>query len=201
MIAVTFAIRSAESAGKLSLHVHLDEVKQFIHDFPSEPEVQVPSAYPMNDAEAVQLDVDKDGEADAVLFTSADSAIPDCLQVQLTAPKTSLAKAAKTANRADEVRLVDWQPSFSIYRSPALTVLYDRDGDGESDWIYRDEDSDGTAETLYSKSGRSWEVTLTDREAVSAENFESEHLQTAFGAWEEEVENLVGLWREAALGK
>jgi serine protease Do len=198
VIAVTFAIRANDSFGGLSLHVHLDEVREFARDFPKTPDVMIPGPYLPFDADASPVDVNKDGEPDAILFHAGERSRPLCLQISL---KEKIAKQPGNRggiNKLGATRIQDWSPNFAIYSLPTLTVLYDRNGDGEFDLVFRDEDENGVAETRYSQSKGTWSVALTDDRVILPDHFTSNELRIAFDAWQEQVEQLVTLWQQPA---
>lgn len=198
VVAVTFAIRANDSFGGLSLHVHLDELRQFLRDLPTTPDVMIPGPYLPFDASAIPVDVNKDDAPDAILFRASEESPPLCLQILLQEKKLKQGANKGGINKAGATRIPGWSPNFAIYSMPTLTVLYDRNGDGEFDLVFRDEDEDGTAETQYLQSSGKWQVALTKEQAISADHFTSRELQAAFGSWQAEVGQLVRLWGQAA---
>ncbi|MFM7165327.1 MAG: serine protease [Planctomycetaceae bacterium] len=201
VIAVTFAIRTNDSFGGLSLHVHLDELREFVRVLPTKPDIMIPGPYLPFNASAVPVDVNNDDAPDAILFRSSQDSPPLCLQILLQGKSLKQAANKDGINKAGATRIPDWSPNFAIYSMPTLTVLYDRNGDGEFDLVFRDEDENGTTETQYLLSNGKWLISLTKEQAVSADHFTSHELQAAFGSWQAEVGQLVRLWEQPASGK
>ncbi len=69
LIAVSFAVPSQAVIGsaKLAYHVHLDEVKDFLKDRPTEPLVSIPDPWPMGNRREM-LDLDDDKIPETVVF-------------------------------------------------------------------------------------------------------------------------------------
>jgi S1-C subfamily serine protease len=137
LIAVTFAVpRDATDKSAFSYHVHLDEVKAFLKDRPSDPAVVPPS----DDFEAEYVsirDLDDDGESDARLFQEEENEGPIAMQIDLDQNSAALRKkgASKLVAAESDESEAAWDYEFAIALSPTPTLFYDTDDDGAVDLI------------------------------------------------------------------
>jgi S1-C subfamily serine protease len=154
LIGVSFAVPKQDIIGsaKLAYHVHLDELKDFLKDRPTEPLLCVPDPWPMgNRYEMVDLDGDKVPET--VAFGMGAGGGVTGLLIDLEQDKQ--AKLSKQ-ERQDAINQHTWKCSFAMQQSPLRRVFYDTDGDGELDFVLVDDNDDQVADVTYRREEGKW---------------------------------------------
>ena len=159
LIAVSFAVPTQAVIGsaKLAYHVHLDEVKDFLKDRPSEPLVCIPDPWPMGNQREM-LDLDGDKIPETVVYALGDGSGMTGLLIDLEEKSQ-----AKLTGAALDQALNDhtWKCSFAAQRVPQQRTFYDTDGNGELDLILIDNDHDQTADVVYRLDEGKWNLQKT----------------------------------------
>lgn len=158
LIAVSFAIPASESPevslDKFSYHVQLDEVKDFLKERPTAPEILVPDAWPPGRYNK-PVDLAGEGKEDGVVFSVSPDGQATGLVVDLH-EENGLMGALKqlVQGEAEEEPKV----SFAWHRVPYPRTFYDTDGDGEIDLILTDTNHDGKAESVLRLVDGKWQA-------------------------------------------
>lgn len=154
LIAVTFAIPAEVRDKSFAYHIHLDEVKAFLKDRPTEPIVVPPSS----DFQAAYVsieDLDDDGSPDARAFRDEEDDRAVALQVDLDQNSANERKAGpreQAAAQADDGR-GDWDYELAILAYPVPTLFLDTDNDGAVDLIHRVQSGNQPAVRLSRRAG------------------------------------------------
>jgi hypothetical protein len=189
LIAVSFGGPAAQDLAKFSYHVHLDEVRGFLSDFPAEPQAFHIEAWPP--AGFCQLvDLDQDERPETALFSVSQGG-------DLSGFLFDLDQDSKTKSCEELARGKEWDFEFAYHTtvaSPFTQAFYDRDNDGSMDAIRRDADNDGVADLVLVRNKDRWKVAHTgDREVIRTDSFTDDELQ-------KKLEEYLGLLHSALAG-
>jgi len=174
LIAVSFAIPASDNSGvnldKFSYHVHLDEVKDFLKERPTAPEILVPYPWPPGRYNK-PVDLGGDGKQDGVVFSVSPDGQATGMVVDLH-EDNGLMGALKQLFQGGEPQ----QPkiSFAWHRVPFPRTFYDTDGDGQIDLILTDTDYSGKAESVLRLVDGKWQAEPANgRELVDGKYFQT----------------------------
>ena len=181
LIAVTFAIPTSDEAGisfdKFSYHVHLDEVKEFVAQRPKAAEVLVPDSKPVGHYHEL-VDVDNDGEADAVVFgMAAENSLTGAL-VKLKSDDTLKSLVSSISSPGEEPEL-----HFEFAQKGKVDgyKYLDINGDGTLDLVLTDVDGDDKVDSSLRLTGEIWKPESTaDRSLFDAAHFSDKKLAARF---------------------
>ena len=157
LIGVTFGIPrgGAEkqiSLDKFSYHVHLDEVKAFLKNRPSTPEVLVPSPWPPAIFGDLQ-DRNGDGRWDGWGFSLQKGGNLTGLMLDLDQDSQP---ALKEQYITDPVLRKLWDFEFAYTFTSVERTFYDADNNGEVDLILTDVNGDGVADLVIQFEDETW---------------------------------------------
>jgi serine protease Do len=154
LVAVTFAIPKNETVevnlDKFSYHVHVDEVRGFIKDRPSEAPLHVPSVWPDAVGSAI-VDNNGDGINETWNFFRDPQQLSGSL---IDADQDSGAKFRDEINAGKRTR--DTWDAELVLHTLLRRVFYDKDNDGELDEILTDTDGDDIANVALSLVNGKW---------------------------------------------
>ncbi|MDP1562336.1 MAG: serine protease [Pirellulaceae bacterium] len=185
VVAVSFAVPAIDSErgidlGKFSYHVHLDEVKTFLENWPTEPDVAPPSILPAAFAQAL-VDVDDDNHPETWLF-ALDAATPSGFLVDLDAdsdPDFIKNATAEGISGAEPLESWDWE--FAYNMAPQELFAFELDGDGVADIVLVRHDPGQDRWARFSRSAEgTWKSEVWDGDPGTHEHFESADLQRQF---------------------
>jgi hypothetical protein len=154
VIAVTFAGPANPALAKFAYHIHLDEVTRFMAGVPSTPILDLPDAWQLGPAVALE-DIDGDGRAD-VLVAGTDR--PEQLLFDLD----NDTPAAATKDTAALVRSRKWDFEMALRvaeSEPTSSAFYDTNNDGSVDLIHTISDEDAKVNWRFTRApGGQWKV-------------------------------------------
>ncbi len=154
LVAVTFAIPKNDSTevslDKFSYHVHVDEVRNFIKDRPTEAPLHIPNIWPAA-VGSVMVDADEDGVNDIWTFLSGPQVNAGSL---IDADQDSGADFKDEINAGKRKR-DSWDAELILHASPRR-AFYDKDNNGKMDEILSDTDRDGKANVALSLIDGKW---------------------------------------------
>lgn len=180
LIAVNFAIPkmqvkdgNAVNLDKFSYHVHLDEVKDFIKEFPDAPEVFRPDYWPPAKFSKL-LDKDGDDTYETWMFAIANDQPPSGILFDLDNDTKSAFVIAFQGGKADRN---DFEAEFAWCRLPSPRTFYDRNNDGEFDLVLFDVDGDQTSDLSIELTDDGWKrVEMEKQTLLDPELFEDAEL-------------------------
>ncbi len=157
IVGVTFAVpvsnvESGVTLDKFAYHIHVDEVRKFLEQRPSEPSLHVPSPWPPATVHRL-VDTDEDGQPDVLAFGLGEEGpftglLADLDQNQL--PGFALAQLAGVEKEPE------WDFEFAWQPGPEPRAFYDTDDDGGFDSILIDANGDGLADIGVGLRGEIW---------------------------------------------
>ncbi|MBL8852334.1 MAG: trypsin-like peptidase domain-containing protein [Planctomycetaceae bacterium] len=185
LIAVSFAVPTIDAErgidlGKFSYHVHLEEVKSFLEDWPSEPAVAPPSILPPAFAQAL-VDMDDDNQLESWLF-ALDASTPSGFLVDLDADSDpDFIKRALADGITDTEPLQTWNWEFAYVLAPQELFAFELDGDGHPDVVFVQQELGPDHWNKFSKSADGiWKCESWEGDPQTHEHFESAEMQRQF---------------------
>ena len=158
LVGVTFGMPNTGSdqnvsLDKFSYHVHVDELKPFIHNKPDAPEVSVPSPWPPAILGDLQ-DTDEDGRWDTWSFAIEQGGDKTGIMLDLD---QDTQPAFKESYATDPKRREMWDCEFALTFHPFPRAFYDTDNDGAMNLILADVNRDRVADLALEKKGAAWQ--------------------------------------------
>lgn len=185
VIAVSFAVPAIDTErgidlGKFSYHVHLDEVKTFLENWPAKPDVAPPSILPPAFAQAL-VDVDDDNHPETWLF-ALDASTPSGFLVDLDADSDpDFIKSATATGISEAEPLASWDWEFAYNLAPQELFAFELDGDGLADIVLVRQEPGQDRWARFSRSAEgTWKCELWVGDPGTDEQFESADLQRQF---------------------
>lgn len=177
LIAVSFAVPRIDVENRVNLqnfsyHRHLDEVRDFLRDWPQQPVLQPPSHLPS--ARVQELgDLDKDSTPDTVSFAMKPKGKVTGMLIDLD--QDSLAGKSLTRIKKDGLNVEsDWDFEFAFTLSPQAALFYDRNNNGEIDWVIIIKDGNKIS---YKLTSQGWKLVP---EGLTAPPFQSKSLNERY---------------------
>lgn len=177
LIAVSFAVPLIDVENRVNLqnfsyHRHLDEVRDFLRDWPQQPVLQPTSHLPSARVQKLG-DLDKDSIPDTISFAMKPKGEITGMLIDLD--QDSL--AGTNRNRINKAGLdveSDWDFEFAFTLSPQLALFYDRDNNGEIDWVTLIKDG---KKISYKLASREWKMAP---EGLTSPPFQSQALNERY---------------------
>jgi S1-C subfamily serine protease len=160
LIAVSFAVPSVAGGvgvGNFSFHIHLDEVKEFLANWPKQPRVDPPNPLPQG-AYKKFADRDGDGFADALIFGFRPDSQPTGITLDLDGDSYGGLSMKESEKPKRDLFFADWDCEFALSVVPRLRYSYDTDNDGRFDLSFSDENMDGELDTELRWMNDRWRV-------------------------------------------
>jgi hypothetical protein len=180
LIGVSYAIPAVDPENlvrqaNFSFHVHLQEVRQFLTDWPATPEVGAPRSLPLGTLQSV-ADRDGDDRIDTLLlgFEPRGKATGLLLDLDGDSFEGKTRKELKAAGA--ELRLQDFDYEFAASRFPRVRLSFDTDNDGSIDLALSDENQDHLPDTVIKLENDRWTITELTTAAISAAPFRDSSL-------------------------
>jgi S1-C subfamily serine protease len=143
----------------VSYHIHLEELREFVSEYPQTPVVVKPSLLPLGGVWEFG-DSDGDGRPDRVLFSSRPGAPATGAAIDLD--QDSYANLPD----GESPELAQFDYELVISDPPRFRLSYDTDNDGTIDCVLTDEDDDNRLETELRWDGEAWTL-----KAISVDPF------------------------------
>ncbi len=185
LVAVSFAVPPIDSEagidlGKFSYHVHLEEVNAFLENWPSEPNIHVPSILPPAELQAL-ADLDDDQHPETWLF-ALDEATPSGFFIDLDADTDpDFVKSASLLGVSGEDPFVSWNWEVAYVVHPQEQYAFELNGDGQPDVVLVRQDLDEDRWSKFSRSDSGdWTCESWNGNPQTHVHFESEDLQKSF---------------------
>ncbi|MGO9107681.1 MAG: serine protease [Thermoguttaceae bacterium] len=183
LVAVSFAIPASDGSGvnldKFSYHIHLDEVKDFLKQRPSTPDILRPQPWPPGRYHK-PVDLEGKGKEDGIVFSVSPDGQATGMVVDLH-EDSGLVGTLKQLFQSDAPRPP--KVSFAWHRVPYPRTFYDTDGDGEIDLILTDTNYDGKAESALRLVNGKWQAEAANgRKLVDGSYFTNKNFAKRFAA-------------------
>jgi S1-C subfamily serine protease len=162
-------------AATVAFHVHVAEIRAFLHDVPKAPGQILPDPWCEGGSEATWEDVDGDGKKDTIKLGETFGGESGATFVDLDQDDDPKARSVARPFDAEVIMLSKRESHF---------VFYDTDGDGKMDLVLRDKEGEGKADTGWRLRGGGFEAdaSLKDSKIVDVALLKSETSRQRLGA-------------------
>lgn len=185
LIALTFAGPVNENGvvfDKFTYHVHLDEIKSFLNDWPQKPLVEPPPMLPSANRQGA-IDLDDDGTPDTWAFALKDGKDQLVTGMLIDVDQDSPLAKMKGALKSQINRLVganplsDWEYECAVTFVPRPAYFFDRDNDGRIDLAIIEE---RTGPVRLVRKGSAWKAESHSGPLIPDDPFDDETLNKKF---------------------
>ena len=191
VIAVNKAIPLVENQvnlDKFTYHIHLDELSDFIKEFPAMPEITPPSLMPqyLNFSQRM----DKGGQVKSIYLTyPKDETLVVMMDIDAKGPTLELEPLRKALQLSEQdfwkKMSIDW--AFVKSQRGPTAYFFDLNQDGNFEQVFVAPIDDGASATRYTYSDGKWKFASATEDFLDRIQFESTDLQSAFARSRQEL--------------
>lgn len=135
LIAVTYAVPADVGDRSFSYHVELQEVEEFLEDWPKQPRPTPPSSIPQA-RNIATADLDEDQIDETLVFSVDEESGPKGIWIDVDQDSAGSPSKKKLLNRLSTFDPVtDWDTEFAMVFQPNKTIFFDTDNDNRMDLI------------------------------------------------------------------
>jgi S1-C subfamily serine protease len=148
----------------LSYHIHLDELREFVAEYPQTPVIVAPEPLPLGGVWEFG-DQNSDGRPDRIFFSTRPGAPATGALIDLDQDSfAGLPEGVSPHPTQFDYELV-------VSARPRHRLSYDTDNDGTIDCVLADENDDGDLDTELRLSGAEWTLTALESDPYSGSIF------------------------------
>lgn len=186
VVAVSYAVPTLNAEGdidlgKFSFHIHFNEVREFLQDWPEELELDAPDPLPVALYTDV-FDLDQDGYYDTLMMWEDPNLPAVGALYDLNRDSFGGMSIKQLEQSGEYLILEDFDFEFCVSEYPRVRISYDTDNDGVLDLVFSDEDHDGLTDTQFTLNDGAWGLRPEAGDPVSPKRFVEEELRKRFTA-------------------